>query len=269
MVQGPNLLRRFGRGALHFVLVTLVMMLVGRAAEAAIDKASFMSLAGAQTQALAAVQAINPLMITDRYICALTPSVAEMNRKYKQDHPNAGTFFLGNRPLIFDCAYSLPQRAARTAATSSTPVRVDDAVLPPPVVGHWADGLNPLVMPVAAFLDTGWHLIVQPSLFGSVFALFSFIVGGVLAGAAMAMSRWDYPGYFGPLVWCIGSIACACLVAFCLKELMEGALYLFGQFTQIAGLCCGSAGVTYFGYTFTVKAVEGQVHGAVEHVIPH
>ncbi len=263
-LHAPHLLRRFSMGLLRLIVITLVMMVIGRITEKLVNKVELLELDRSQAEAMAAVHGINPLQIKDRFLCAITPSVADMNRKFQATHTEGQAFFLGHQSLAGDCAYTLSRSAQ--AQTSGAVLQGD--ALPPPVVGHWGDGITPIILPVIALLDTGWHLIVQPSLFASIFAIFAFVMGGILAGVAMVASRQDFPGYVGPIVWSLGTIVCACLVAWGLREIMEGGLFLFGKFTQFAGLCCGGGTVTYFGYSFTVKALEVKTHGVVEHMLP-
>ena len=237
---------RMLRGGLRLGLMALVMMGVGWIMEKALKPDTFGYLEKLQGQALAAVESINPLQFKDRYLCALTPSIRSLNR------PPA-RFQLS---VVGDCMYTLSN------------VPHTGTVLPPPVVGHWADGDTSIMMPFMAFLDTGWHLIVQPSIFASIFSIFAFVIGAMAAGIAMASVRFTWHPYFGVIVFAAGTIAASCLVALCLQWLMEGGLFLFGSITHLAGACCGAAGVTFFGYSFFMKTVEVRIHQGVEEILP-
>jgi hypothetical protein len=274
-MHGPHRMRAAAIGLTRFLVITLIMLGIGWGTEKIVNKAELLELSHSQTRAIAAVRGLNPWQIKDRFFCAMTPSVESVNRKFLAPHPDAATYFMATRPLSADCATVLAVKELRAAADAQpVPETLEAAIkedyhlpAPVPVVGHWADGMSAFVLPVMAFLDTAWHLIVQPSVFASIFAIFSLVMGGILAGVAMAMSRADFPGYIGPLVWCAGTIAATCLVAWGLREVMEGALFVFGKFTQFAGVCCGGGTIAYFGYAFSVKAFEVKTHSVVEHLV--
>jgi hypothetical protein len=249
------------RSALRLFVIAAIMMGVGRVLEEKLSAPTFKHLTDLQLEALAAVDSLDPYQIKGRFLCALTPSVESMNR-HSRYHLPAST----------DCMYSLSLRPP----SSSEGVPVDRAAdaemsLPPPVVGHWAEGSAGLVMPFLALLDTGWHLVVQPSAFAAFFAISTLVIGGLATGLLMAWaaSKWGTPGPLGLMLFCVGTIAAACAAAWGLRMLMEGGLYVFSQVTQLAGLCCGGAGMTLFGYTLATKAVEVRIHEGVDHLIPH
>ena len=240
------------RSVLRLCVIAAIMMGVGWVLEETLSAHTFNHLTELQREAFAAVDSVNPFQFKDRFLCALTPSVESMNR-HSRYHLPAST----------DCMYSL----SLLGLSSPEEVRVGRASdaempLPPPVVGHWAEGSPGLVMPFFALLDTGWHLVVQPSWFAACFAIATFVLGGLITGLLMAWAtaRWGTSGPFGLVVFCVGTIAAACAAAWGLRLLMEGGLYLFGKVTQVAGLCCGGAGITLFGYTLATKAVEVRIH---------
>ncbi len=251
---------------IHLCLLAAAMMVVAKITEEVLSTARVDSLKITQASALAAVSSINPLQIKDRFVCALTPSMEAMNaqtRAYRQQHPST---YLTEAPLSQDCAYTLtdPTLRAQYAAYRTGPV----GQLPPPVVGHWIGGDANIMTIFIAFLDTAWHLMVQPSVLASIFALFSLVVGVLATLVLMSLVSFVWNPIGWPIVLALGTIACTCLVAFVLREVMELGLTMFGWFTQLAGACCASAGITYFGYTFSVKAFEVRIHEGLEHIIP-
>ncbi|MES2293774.1 MAG: hypothetical protein V4527_10800 [Pseudomonadota bacterium] len=242
---------------LNFLIVTAVMLGVSKLTERLTDKKTFINLATEQNLAFNAVAAINPLDISRRYFCALGLSVEEINRQ-SQGLTYKGQAVGGHLPVAGDCRYTLSRVKPAPGAE-----------LPPPVVGHWGDGLNGIVRPFVALLDLAWHLIVQPSVFASIFAIFTFAAGGVAAGLLMALPSFTWHPYVGPAVFAVGTIALACVVGFCLKEIMEAGLYLFSGITRLGGFCCGASSVVVLAYQYVVKLIENGIHLGVEHVIPH
>ena len=240
--------RRFLWGFVRVCVIAAIMMAVSHVMEKLLRRDTFDRLALVQREALAAVGSISPIQFKDRYVCALMPSVDGMNRRMRTRADSSS-----------DCKYTL------SGMLPSAP----GETLPSPVVGHWADGLSGIVSPIVALFDTGWHLIVQPSFFASLFAISSFAIAAVLAGLLMARANITWHPYAGPAIFAFGTIALACVVAACLKLSMQGGLYLFGWFTSIAGLCCGSAGVAATGYAFFLKTIEVRVHESVDEIIPH
>lgn len=122
---------------------------------------------------------------------------------------------------------------------------------------------------IDAFVDTGWHLVVQPSVFASLFAIVVFVFAGFATAILMVLPKFTWHPFVGAMVYCCGTVAIACVVGWGLQMLMEGGLYLFGRVTQLAGLCCGGAGVLLVGYNLAVKTVEVRIHEGIDHVIPH
>ena len=255
-----GLARRFLRGTVRVCIIAAIMMVVGRVMEKLLRRDTFDRLTTVQQDALAAVESISPIQFKDRYVCALMPSVEEANRQLQAQSRSATLSYLRASAVSSDCKYTLSEFPPRSAAPRDS--------LPAPVVGHWADGMS-MVTPFIALLDTAWHLIIQPSFFASVFAVSAFVIAAILAGLLMASAHITWHPYAGPSIFAIGTIALACLVAACLKISMEGGLYLFGWFTSIAGLCCGSAGVAATGYAFFLKTIEVRVHESVDEIIPH
>ena len=243
------------RFLLRLLVVTAAMFAVSKVTEKLTDAHTFAALAHQQDLAIAAVASINPVEIGSRFLCALTPSAAEMRRK--DPSPTYRSHVLPGPSDADDCAYTLSRAAPAPGAA-----------LPPPVVGHWSDGLGSFVMPFVAMLDTGWHLAVQPSLFASIFSLFAFVVGAFAALIALAMwdQVWRTP--LATMLLAVGAIAFACIVAFLLREIMEGGLYLFGGITHFAGFCCGASSVVVIAYQYVVKLFETGIHEGVEHVLP-
>jgi hypothetical protein len=242
---------------LNFLIVTAVMLGISKLTEKLTDQKTFIDLAHQQDLAFAAVADINPLDISRRYLCALGPSVENINRQ-SQGLTYKGRVIGGHAPVAGDCRYTLSRVKPAPGAE-----------LPPPVVGHWGDGLNGFVLPFVALLDLAWHLVVQPSVFASIFAVFVFVAGGMAAGLLMTLPSITWHPYVGPAVFAVGTIALACAVGFCLKEIMEGGLYLFGGITRFAGFCCGASSVVVLAYQYVVKMIEGGIHAGVEHVIAH
>ena len=245
------------RGVLHFVILTAVLMGVGALLERLREHATFDYLARQQSLAVAAVASINPLDMFDRYLCALRPSVEELNRRSRGVSSNPRYAFLGQAPVASDCRYAL-SRAAPAPGN----------VLPPPVVGHWADGTSGLVQPFLALLDTAWHLIAEPSVFSSIFAIFIIVAGGMAAGTLMALARFNWPPLIGPTVFAMGTIAAGCLIAWCLKEVMAAGLYAFGSITHLAAVCCGASSIVVFVYHFVLKMIETGIHMGAEKIVP-
>jgi hypothetical protein len=231
------------------------MLAVGNVLERLLKTETFEHLAIAQREAMAAVESIRPTQFKDRFVCAITPSADWMNRAT----PSQGSSFTYHFSDADDCKYTL----------SSLPASARSRDLPPPVVGHWADGMNGLVGPFIALIDTAWHLIVQPSFFASVFAIAAFVIAALATGLLMAMARFTWHPWLGATIFAVGTVALACVVAWCLQITMEGGLYLFGRITGIAGLCCGAAGITGASYTFFLKVVEVQIHENVDKLVPH
>lgn len=257
-----RLLYRAMRHVLRLGVMAAVMMAVGWLLQDELTAPTYSYLTRVQGEALAAVRGINPLQIKDRFVCAMRPSIESMNRM------SAGLAY--HPPLASDCMYTLsnmPRTSGHDSHSDSTASSA--AALPPPVVRHWADNSSPMVSAVIAFLDTGWHLVVQRSVFATVFALFAFVLGALIAGMLMMLPRFTWHPYLGGVVFCVGAVAFACLVAWGMQMLMEGGLYLFGRVTQIAGLCCGGAGMSYLGYSFFMKTIEVRVHEGIEQVMPH
>lgn len=253
--------RRTLRGLLRVCVIAAIMMVVGRMMERLLKRETFDRLATVQREALAAVESISPIQFKDRYVCALTPSVEQTNRQFEAQRRSSSFSYLEPFAAAGDCKYTLSGIPAPSAAPHEN--------LPAPVVGHWADGLSGIVSPVVALLDTAWHLVIQPSFFASVFAICSFAIAALLAGLLMASANITWHPYVGPSIFAIGTIALACVVAACLKITMQGGLQLFGWFTSIAGLCCGSAGLAATGYAFFLKTIEVRVHESVDEIIPH
>ena len=241
---------------LNFLIVTAVMLGVSKLTEKLTDEKTFIDLAHQQDLAIAAVAGINPAEIGSRFLCAMTPSMAQMRRKY-QPVTYRGHVFSGPGD-VEDCAYTLSRAAPAPGAA-----------LPPPVVGHWGDGLNTMVVPLIALFDTAWHLLVQPSIFASVFSLFAFLAGTFAAFVVMTMwdKLWQTP--LAGAFLAVGVVGFACAAAFLLREVMEGGLYFFGGITRFAGFCCGASSVVVLVYQYVVKMIENGIHIGVEHVIPH
>ena len=219
----------------------------------------FAALEYEQSLALAAVAGINPPDIFHRYVCALMPSVEQTNREIQAKHPSPRYGFLGHAPLESDCRYQL------------SPVKPAPGGLPPPVVGHWADGMTSgagLTNFFVALLDTGWHLVVQSSVFASIFSIFAFVTGGVAAGLLMGMVRFVWPAPLAPVVFALGTIAATYFVALVLRGAMQGGLDVFGDITRLAGICCTAPGILRVAYDYVLELIKTGFHSGVEHVIP-
>jgi hypothetical protein len=245
----PQLLLHTLHSLVRLCAVAAVMLVVGWILDKALSASTFAYLSTAQARALGAVEAINPLQMKDRYLCALTPSFDSMNRSMPR------TAF--QIPVAGDCMYTL----ADTAPSPGAP--------PVPVVGHWADGMSGYMIPFVAFLDMAWHMVFQHSIFASLFSLAAFLIGALVTGVLMMLPRFTWHPFIGASVFAVGTVAVGCGAAWCIQMLMEGGLYLFGSFTHFAGLCCGSAGIGYAGFALFSKTIEVRVHESVEHLVPH
>jgi len=262
----PRRLYRAVRNIVRLCAMAAVMMGIGWVLEHSLSAHTFSVLTNAQREAFSAVKSINPFQIKDRFVCALFPSVESMNRHAVIRNG----IVIGAAPVSTDCMYALStlQPVAPAAAlpdSGSAP----KAALPAPVVRHWAENMSAPSNVVVAFLDTAWHLVVQPSFFASFFAIVVLVFGALAAAVLMALPNITWHPFVGAMVYCCGAVAIACVAGWGLQLLMEGGLYLFGRVTQIAGLCCGGAGVTLFGYNLALKTVEVRVHEGIDHVLPH
>jgi hypothetical protein len=269
MPQNPsNRLYRAVRNLLRLSLMAAIMMGIGWVLEHSLSERTFSYLTKAQREAFAAVESINPFQIKDRFVCALRPSVESLNRMYSGERYRG--MKTGMAPISSDCMYTLstlqPAILARSSPDSSAAVR---APLPTPVIRHWAENMSAPSNVVVAFLDTAWHLVVQPSVFASLFAIVVFVLAGFAAAILMLVPKFRWHPFVGPVVYCFGTVAIACVAGWGVQVLMEGGLYLFGRVTQIAGLCCGGAGLTLVGYNLIVKTVEVRIHEGIDHAIPH
>jgi hypothetical protein len=259
--KGLRLLYRSMGGLLRLCVITAIMMGIGWGLEKLLTVGTFSYLTGIQRDAFAAVESINPLQIKDRFFCALGPSVEAMNRKYPS--------VLYHPPVSTDCMYSLSLLPPATLRRSESDRSVSSGMpLPPPVVSHWAENTSPPASLFLALFDTAWHLVIQPSVFASLFAMFALALGGIVAGTLMSLPGFTWHPFVGSMVFCIGTVAAACLAAWGMQMLMEGGLYLFGGITQIAGVCCGGAGVTFFGFTFFKKTLEVGIDERIDHLVP-
>ncbi|MEO7042911.1 MAG: hypothetical protein ABI035_11665 [Gemmatimonadaceae bacterium] len=252
------------------------MMAISALLERVLTRDTFAHLTNVQVEAMGAVKSLNPIQIAHRYMCAMDRSVAEMNREFRATNRDPTRAFMGEVPDSTDCAYRLSEAVGSQPAGAPVGDSPDasSGLLPAPVVGHWADGGGSSLstLPIA-LMDTAWHLTVQPSFFGTVFALMTFAIAAMVMLLLMAWSFTPQPSLMatpgGLMLYAVGTIALSCVVALCLQGLMEGGLYAFGRITNIAGLCVGSAGITSFGFSFFTKAADVKLHDVVESIVPH
>ena len=243
--------------AARYMILAAVLMGASKLLEQ-LDQPVFAALERQQSQALVAVTGIDPLIFYRRYVCALEPSVETLNRESPRLNLGHGRSFTLHAEARTDCRYQLPD------GTEPAP----GAPLPPQGVGHWAEGLNGIVMPFVALLDTAWHMIVQPSIFASIFSIFALVAGGMGAGILMGLVRFTWHPFVGAAIFAAGTIALSCAAAFVLREVIAGGLYVFGDITRLAGICCTAPGILRVAYDYILELIKTGFHGAVEHVMP-
>jgi hypothetical protein len=254
--QRPRL-QRFLWWAARYMIIAAVLMGASKLLEQ-LNQPVFAALERQQSLALTAVTSIDPLVFYRRYVCALEPSAEKLNRESPRLSLGHGRFFNPHQEVRTDCRYQLPD--------GTQPAQ--GAPLPPPGVGHWAEGLSGIVMPFVALLDTGWHMIVQPSIFASIFSIFAFALGVIGAGILMGLAKFTWHPFVGAAIFAIGTIALSCAAAFVLREVIAGGLYVFGDVTRLAGLCCTAPGILRVAYDYVLELIKTGFHSGVEHVIP-
>jgi hypothetical protein len=247
------------RGLVRLCVIAAIMMAISWLLENVLTRDTFAHLTRVQIEALGAVKSIDPIQVGERYVCALRPSVETINEQIRISTRDPRLAYESDTPLSTDCMYQLSDIKG-----------APHGQLPSPVVGHWAETFSfPVFIPLVAFLDTAWHIVVQPSFFGSVFAIATVAMAAILTTLLLGLTRQPYNPWLSPVAFAVGTIVLACLVALCLQGLMEGGLIVFGRITNIAGLCVGSAGITSFGFTFFTKAADVKIHDVVENIVPH
>ena len=122
-----------------------------------------------------------------------------------------------------------------------------------------------VLTPIAALLELLDRLIERPSTFGSLFAILQFLAG-LLVMIGIGWGKDKGRGYY-LLGLPLGTVFFGCVAGWCTQMLMLAGLWLFGWFTQLAALCCGSAGLAFFGYEFCLKAAEVKAHELATHTL--
>jgi hypothetical protein len=243
--------------ARHIAWGLALAVVVAVVVEAGTDDANYKALQAAQTEGFAAVKAFDPFLIFHRYICALTPSVSGMNAHIKAQHLSSRYAFLGEQPESEDCMYRL-----------STAPHARDA-LPSPAVGHWAEGMNGLAMPVMALFDVAWHLLFLPSLFAVLLSLSILIIGAMATGILMVLPNITWHPFLGPMVFAVGTVALSCAASYLLLGVMDAGLWLLSGVTAFGGLICGALSIFGAFRGVVVKLVEAAIHLSVEHRLPN
>jgi hypothetical protein len=131
------------------MIMAAVLMGAGKLLDK-LDPAASRALEHQQSLALDAVASFNPLIFYNRYVCALVPSVEQLNRESRKLDLGHGRSFTPHSEARTDCQYTLPDGTQPAA----------NAPLPTPTVGHWSDGQSGFVVFIVALLDTAWHMIV-------------------------------------------------------------------------------------------------------------
>jgi hypothetical protein len=182
------------------------------------------------------------------------PDIAPLEQLQQEASNAVGAFDPWN---IFH-SYVCNVESAGMGGQACGPVRGQVAGLNSYAAPERVSGGAGVLSPVVALFAVVWQLLAQPTAIGKFLALLQF-AGGLFA--MLWASRGERrEAQFWLFALPLGTVALACLFGWSLQLVMLAGLGLFGWFTRLAGLCCGSGTLGYLVWQFCLKAVELKAH---------
>ncbi|HEY1615898.1 MAG TPA: hypothetical protein VGF97_19660 [Rhizomicrobium sp.] len=216
------------RKLLHFLASVAIALVLGKISEVLLQPETIDRLKTAQTEAYHAASTFQPWHLAGLYVCEF------------EEAAGAGAL----------CGSATEGATGLQPYTSPSPQ-------------HRGAGV---FAPIEALLGLLDRLIEQPSTFGSVFAILQFLAGLLVMIGIGFGKRERGSGYY-LLGLPLGTVFFGYVAGWCTQMLMLAELWLFSWFTQLAALCCGSAGLAFFGYEFCIKAAEVKAHELATHTL--